>query len=105
MTVNELRESLKTVIYELDLLKEAVIIQWIIWKKDLLFFATKLIERIVDLSDTKEYYNSFLKRKKCKFGKTIKNNYLATKSYRKLKQFWNTIIYYRISKNLNYPTL
>ena len=52
-------------------------------KKDLLLLETKLIVKKADPSNAKEYYNSYLKRKKCKTGKTIENNYSATKSYRK----------------------
>ena len=33
-------------------------------KKDLLSFVTKLIEKIPDPSKTKEYYQSYLKKKK-----------------------------------------
>ena len=52
-------------------------------KKDLLLLAAKLIEKIAYSSNGNEYYNSYLKRKKYKIGKTMKNNYSATKSYRK----------------------
>ena len=64
MTVNELRDFIfKNIINELDLFKKAVIIQWNVWKKGLLLLTTKLIEKIVDPSNAKEYYNSFSKRK------------------------------------------
>ena len=64
MTVSELRDFIfKNIINELDLFKKAVIIQWNVWKKGLLLLATKLIEKIVDPSNAKEYYNSFSKRK------------------------------------------
>ena len=64
MTVNELRDFIfKNIINELDLFKKAVIIQLNVWKKGLLLLATKLIEKIVDPSNAKEYYNSFSKRK------------------------------------------
>ena len=49
-------------------------------KKGLLLLATKLMEKIADPSNANEYYNSYLKRKKCKIGTLIKNNYSATKS-------------------------
>lgn len=48
---------MKTIINELVLLKE----------KDLLSFATKLIEKIPNPSNAKEYYQSYLK-------KTTQNN-------------------------------
>ena len=38
-----------------------------------------------DPSNTKEYYQSYLKRKKQKIGETIKNNYSTSKNYRKPK--------------------
>ena len=64
MKVNELRDFIfKNIINELDLFKKAVIIQLNVWKKGLLLLATKLIEKIVDPSNAKEYYNSFSKRK------------------------------------------
>ena len=64
MTVSELRDFIfKNIINELDLFKKAVIIQLNVWKKGLLLLATKLIEKIVDPSNAKEYYNSFSKRK------------------------------------------
>ena len=46
------------------MLKKAVIIQWNVWKKDLLLLATKLIVKKADPSNAKEYYNSYLKEKK-----------------------------------------
>ena len=54
-------------------------------KKDLHLFATKLTEKMPSPSNTKQYYNSYLKRKKHKISKTNKNNYSSTKGYRKLK--------------------
>ena len=47
-------------------------------KKDLLLLATKLIEKMLDVSNAKEYNQSYLKKKN-KIRKTIRNNYLATK--------------------------
>ena len=37
-------------------------------------FSTKLIERIPDASNTKEYYQSYLRKKKQKIDESIKNN-------------------------------
>ena len=43
-------------------------------KKDLQLFETKLTEKIPE-ENTKEYYNSYLMRKKHKISKAIKSNY------------------------------
>ena len=56
--------SLKNVINELNFLGKEVIIQWKSWKKkDLLLLTNKLIEKISDLRDAKEYYESFIRNK------------------------------------------
>ena len=52
-------------------------------KKNLLLPATKLIDKIADSTNAKEYYNSYFKRKKYKIGKAVKSNYSATKNYTK----------------------
>ena len=54
-------------------------------KKDFFMLAAKL--KMHDPSNTKEYYQSYLKRKNAKLGKATKNNYTATKNYQKLK-YW-----------------
>ena len=41
-------------------------------KKDLLLLANKLIEKIADPSNAKEYYNSYLKRNNTKLAKRSK---------------------------------
>ena len=61
--------SLKTIINELDLLKKKVIIQWNVWKKDLLLLANKLIEKIPDPGNAKEHYQSFIRKKNTKSEK------------------------------------
>ena len=77
---------MKTVIDELDFLKQTDIIQLTIRKKkDFFMLAAKL--KMHDPSNTKEYYQSYLKRKNAKLGKATKNNYPATKNYQKLK-YW-----------------
>ena len=59
--------SLQTILKELDFLKKTVIIQWSAWKKkkkkDLLLITNKLIEKIPDLCDAKEHYQSFIRKK------------------------------------------
>ena len=57
--------SLNTIINELDCLKKAVFFQWSVKKKkkkDLVLPATKWIEKVAHPSNTKEYYNSYLKK-------------------------------------------
>ena len=76
VSVNKLRDlSLKTIIKELVLLKEEVIIQWNAWKKDLLLLANKLIEKITDPRNAKEHYQSFVKKKNTK---SIKQSEIIT---------------------------
>ena len=76
------------------MLKKAVIIQWNV-------FACNYINRkIADSSNAKGYYSSYLKRKN-KIGKTIKNDYSATKSCRNPKHCCY-ISCYRTSKNLTW---
>ena len=70
-------------------------------KKDLLLFATNLIERVPDLSNTKEWFQFHLKWKKYKIGEKIKINYSTTKIFRKIIYCWHEISFYRTSKNLN----
>ena len=55
--------SLKTNLNKLDSLKKAVIIQWNTWKKYLLLFAKKLIEKIPDPRNAKEHCQSFIRKK------------------------------------------
>ena len=45
-------------------------------KKDLLLLPNKLIEKVSDPHNAKEHYDSFLRKKKQKIIKTIRNNYL-----------------------------
>ena len=61
--------SLKTIINKLDLWKKSV---ETFGKKDLLLLATKLIEKIADISYAKKYYNSYLKKKDIKLVKRSK---------------------------------
>ena len=68
-------------------------------KIDVLLLATKSIKKNTDPSNSKEYCNSYSKRKKYEIAETIKNNYSATKSYRKTKHFLHKIGYYRTSKD------
>lgn len=50
----------------------------------------------------KEYYNCYLTRKKYKIGKTVKNNYSATTSYKKPRNYWHKISYCKTFKNFTY---
>ena len=49
-------------------------------KKDLLLPANKLMGKMLDPLNTKEYCQSFI-RKKYKISKTIRNYYLSTKNF------------------------
>ena len=61
--------TLKTIISELDFLKKTIIIQWNTRGKDLQLFATKLTEKILDLRNAKEHYQSFIRKKNTKLVK------------------------------------
>ena len=61
--------SLKTIIKELDFPKKTVIIYWNSWKKELLFLASKLIEKIPDPRRVKEHYQPFIRKKNTKLVK------------------------------------
>ena len=50
-------------------------------KKDLLLLVNKLKEKIPDSRNAKEHYQSFIRKKKKKISKTIKNNYSLTKNF------------------------
>ena len=50
-------------------------------RSDLQLFATKLTEKYLILVMQREYYNTYLKRKKLKISKTTKNNYSTTKNF------------------------
>ena len=54
-------------------------------EKGLLLLATKLIEKILDANNAKEYYNYYLKKKKYKIDKTIEDKYSATNDCTKLQ--------------------
>ena len=58
-------------------------------------------KKIPDHSNTKEYHQSYLKKKKDKIGKTIKNNCSVIKNVRKPKHCWHKISYYRTSENFS----
>ena len=47
------------------------------------------------------WFQFHLKWKKYKIGEKIKNNYSATKIFRKIIYCWHEISFYRTSKNLN----
>ena len=72
----------------MDLLKKAVFIQGNVWKKDLLLLSAKLKEtckkKILILLMLRNI-TTVIWREKTQMGKTIRNNYLSTKSYRKPK--------------------
>ena len=55
--------SLKTVIKELDFFKKQLLFSETLEKKDLLLRTNKLIEKIPDPRNAKEYYQSFIRKK------------------------------------------
>ena len=81
------------------------------WKeKDLLLLGVKLIKKITDASNAKDYCKSFLKNKNKKLvnqKKKKKKKNSTTKNYRKLNHYWHKISSYKTSKNflLNYLRL
>lgn len=54
------------------MLKETVIIPWKVWKKDLWLLAIILNGKIVNPSNAKKYFNSYLKRRNRKLVKQPK---------------------------------
>ena len=55
--------SLKTNINELNLLKKQLLFNKTLESKDLLFLANRLIEKVPDPRNTKEHYQSFIRKK------------------------------------------
>ena len=56
------------------------------FEKSIFVAACNQINRIkADPNNTKEYYESYLNRKKYKTVQAIKNNFFSTKNYRKSK--------------------
>ena len=79
--------SLKIITKELDFVRKIIIVQWKAWKKDLLLLMNKLIEKIPNPRNTKEYYQLFIRKK------TIRTNYISTKNFWKPKHCWYKISY------------
>ena len=61
--------SMKTIVNVLHFLKNTVIIQWNVRRKDLVSFSIKLIEEIPDPSNPNEYYQCDLNKKHKKLVK------------------------------------
>ena len=85
MTVNELRYFIYESYYKrIGFIKKSSYSMKGLKKKDLLLLATKLIKKIADCSNAKEYYKCYLKRQNSKsvkrseiityHSKTIKNS-------------------------------
>ena len=89
---------LKAIINELNFLKKSVITWNIRRRKGLQAFTTKLTEKIPFPCNSKEHYQSLI-RKKSRISRAIENNYLATKNFWKPKHCWHKISY-RTSENL-----
>ena len=47
-----------------------------------MLLATKLTEKIPDPRNAKEHYQSYIRKKKHKINKTIKNNYSGNKNFK-----------------------
>ena len=79
--------SMKTIINELDFLVKKVLVYSNAWRKErLLLLANKFIENIPDLSNAKEHYESFLRKKN---RKSVKQSEIITNQ---LKTFHNSNI-------------
>ena len=50
-------------------------------RKDLLFLDSKLMEKVLDPRNSKENYESFLRKTKTKNSKAIRNNYISVKTF------------------------
>ena len=74
MSVNEITDFIIEICYERVGFskKNPVIIQWNAWKKDLLLFGNKLIEKIPDPRNAKKPYQSFIRKKNTKSVKQPK---------------------------------
>ena len=73
MTVNELRNFVFENYYKrIQFVKESSYYSVKHVKKDLLLLTTKLIEKVGNPSNAKEYYNSYLKRNNAKLIKRPK---------------------------------
>ena len=68
-------------------------------KKDFLLLATKLIEKLADSSNAKEYYNSDLKKKNAKLEKQSKIITQQLKDLENPKHCSHKISYYGASIN------
>ena len=68
----------------MDFLRKTGIIKWNAFKKIVACkqIANKLKEKILDPCNSKEHYQSFIRKKK-QYLKNIRNNYLSTKKFLK----------------------
>ena len=73
--------SLKTINKRIGFVKEGSYYSMKLLKKRFVIACNQTNRYIPDPSNTKEYYNSHLKRKKYRIGKTIKSNYSTTKNF------------------------
>ena len=91
-SMKSLTLSLKTVISKLDFLKKTVITQWNIRIEDLQLFIT----------NAKEHFQSFVRKKKTKSVKQSKVNTNRPKQIENKNICWCQIGYYKTSKNFTY---
>ena len=96
--------------YKLDIILQLLSFNEILEAKDLLLLANKLVEKIPDATNAKEYYKSYLKRKNIKLveqskissqqPKTIENPYINDKKLVIIEHQ-----YYRSKLHTNYQRL
>ena len=74
---------MKTIIDELNFLKKTNIIQWKIRRKQINYclLTTKLIEKIPDAANSKQYYQTYLKNKN---KKSVKQSKIITEEPKNL---------------------
>ena len=73
---------MKIIIDELDFLKETIINHWhTSGKKSLISFANKLMKKISDPSNSREYYQSYLNKKKKE--KAVKRSKIITQYHKR----------------------
>ena len=72
------------------MLKKTVVIQWKIWtKKDLKIFAFKFIEKIIEPSNAKEYYQLFPRNENTK---SVKQSKIINKKGPKINKNKQTLL-------------
>ena len=103
--------SLQTIVKELGFLKKTVFIQWNAWKKkktnkkDLLLLTNKLIEKIPDLCDAKEHYQSLIRKKNTNSVKQWKISTYQSKTFENPDTVDLKLLQSIQKLHINYPRL